>query len=186
MPTPVSIHERIDRELIRRMAAALPEWVREEQDAGRMTAHDAAVAEVYRFDQDEDQEENYHLFSPVLLSDDNGASPGGQGGGGFTTWRRPMSWMVFWQKRQQVEPAATTHNRIAAWLESHTIDDDQLLEGTTNAPLLTDMEMGSIELIEPVDGQTNMVTGISFDLIYDTRRGNPYQGPATHERLEWQ
>ena len=186
MSTPVSIHERIDRELARRLTLEVPAWLADEVAAGRILAADAQTAKVHRYDQDEERDRDYGLFSPILDTDDNSASSGGQGTGGLTSWRRDLAWMVFWQKRGQTEPAIATHNRIAAWLERHTITDDQLAEGDTNAPLIVDMEVSGTELIEPVDKQTDMVTALFFELTYDTRRGNPYQGPAAPERLEWQ
>ncbi len=186
MPDPVSIHERIDRELARRMALALPAWLAGEQAAGRVAAADAAAARVHRYDQDEEQARDYGLFSPLLDSDDSVAEPGGQGNGGYTTWRRDVAWMVFWQKRTQTDPAIASHHRIAAWLERQTIADDQLAEADTQAPLITDMEIRGTQLLEPVKDQTDMVSAIFFELIYDTRRGNPYLGPAAPERQEWQ
>jgi len=184
MAEKVSIAERIERELLRRMDLALPAFVVAEVAAERMNATDQSAAAAVRWDADEDGEAAVGLFSPLLSADEEEDSEaGGQGGGGQTNNTQRYVWLVHWQKRKQVEKATATHRRWAAFFERVAVVDDQLKEGgdgagSGGAALLVEVEKVGAQLLEPVQDVPNFTTAFFFEVSYDTNRGDPYVGPG--------
>lgn len=194
MAEPVAIAERIERELTRRMTAALAAWLAADLASGRVNAADVSAAGAVnggaggacRWDADEDGDLDTPLFVPVLVPDaDEESRGGGDGGVGYTTNAQAFGWMLRWQKRAGVgETAQQLHRRWVSRLELVLVVDDQLLEGGDGVPLIVDMEKTGAGLLEPVKGQAEFCTFLEFEVTYDTKRGDPYTGPAVPVLME--
>ena len=179
MAEAVSIGERIERELVRRMAVALPARLMLEEAAGRMDAADRSAAEVARWDADENGDRAVGLFSPELVPvEAEESDEGGQGGSGWTDNVQRMAWRVRWQKRNGGDTAQTLHRRWAAWLETVAVVEDQLREGGLGPTLVTEIEKIGAVLVEPGDGESEFETALLLEVRFTTGRGDPYVGPG--------
>jgi hypothetical protein len=184
MAVKIPIHERVTRQLLAELVAALPAWMDEEIEAATATAADKAAAVAERLDP---LGNDPGLFCPVLIEGPAGVSEGGDGDDGIVTYEAEYVVQVF---LPAVEGSAVNHaamqQRWVARFEAALPKVYDLAEAGTGESLATDVvPVGHDTPVRVKDKRVlDYVAEAAFEVHFDTYRANPYQGPGNTERTE--
>lgn len=174
MPSPVSIRERVCREVARRVAAA------------------SGVGTCQRFDQ---RGNDLAIGGAIIKADFDRAEDGSLGGDDDSITIKTMTLSVFVRVNQREGDSVSTDeavNRLCAAVEAAVLADARLHEDQTAVPTVhSDLAHESRATAagyaigqELSDGLPEVMAGVEFEIQYSHYRTDPCNGPGITELEE--
>lgn len=164
MPEAISIKERVERRIAEVVGAV------------------SGVASVERWQASGNTRD---AFSALIIAEDESCDEGGSGGdtdGLTTTTLLVRVELLVAQRHDETDSSSHIHNRWLARIEQAVMADPSLVEPATGEALAIDVRKAGSSNPPVEDDQTEFFTIIDFEVIYDTYRSNPYEGPGITER----